>query len=95
MDNCKVKAYYIKGCKLSPKSIFSGYVLNINDEPIIESIKRKTGCKVLTCEITNEGFEYDVVPMYSIPMKELTLGDIMVVTGNFDYITLNSRKSNV
>lgn len=89
MDNCNVKAYYIKGCKLNAKSIFTGYVLNINDEPITESIKRKFGYKSLLCEITNEGFEYDLVPMYSIPVRELTLGDIMLVTGNFNYITLN------
>lgn len=77
-----INAYYIKGCKLSNKTIFSGYVLNIDEEPIIKSIKRKTGYNTLLCEVTNEGFDYYHVPIYSIPITELTLGDIMLITGN-------------
>ena len=81
-NNYRVNAYYIKGCKLDAKTIFTGYVLNIDNEPITESIKRKTGYNALLCEMTNEGFDYDSVSMYSIPMSELTLGDIMLMTGN-------------
>ena len=80
----KVKAYYVKGCKLSYKSIFSGYVLNINDESIIESIKRKTGYKNLLCEMTNEGFDYDEVNINTVPVTQLSLGDILIAIGKYD-----------
>lgn len=79
----KIKAYYIKGCKIDFKTIFSGYVLNIDDEPITESIKRKTGANALLCEVTNEGFDYDRVKLYSVPVTELSAGDIMMLSGNF------------
>ena len=84
----KVTAYYVKGCKLTHKNIFSGYVLNINNEPIIDSIKRKTGykSKSLLCELTNEGFDYDEVDMYSIPVTELSFGDLLIATGNYNPI---------
>lgn len=82
-NNYNVKAYFVKGCKISYKRIFSGYILNLNDEPIIDSIKRKVGMESLLCEITNEGFDYESVDMYSIPVAELSLGDIMVITGNY------------
>ena len=81
---CNVQAYYVKGCKIDNKTIFSGYVLNINDEPIIDSIKRKVGMRNLLCEISNEGFDYDVVDIFSIPVTELTLGDIMIILGKYD-----------
>ena len=78
--NNDIKAYYVKGCKINAKTIFSGYVLNINDEDILESIKRKVGYDgTLLCEITNEGFDYDLVSIYSIPVSNLTLGDFMLV----------------
>lgn len=83
-NNYVVNAYYVKGCKLDAKNIFSGYVLNINKEPITESIKRKTGYKSLLCELTNEGFDYNSVTLYSIPVTELTAGDIMLITGNYN-----------
>lgn len=78
-----IKAYYVKGCKVSRVKIFTGYVLNIDNEPIIDSIKRKVGEKNLLCEITNEGFDYDFVELYSVPVTELSLGDIMIITGNY------------
>ena len=81
-NSYNVTAYYVRGCKLDHKNIFNGYVLNIDNEQITESIKRKTGYKSLLCEITNEGFNYDPVRIYSIPVSELTLGDIMLVTCN-------------
>ena len=81
-NSYNIKAYFVKGCKLSPKSIFSGYVLNIDDESIIDSIKRKTGYKSLLCEVSGEGFDYDPVPLYSIPASDLSLGDLMLITGN-------------
>lgn len=84
MSNYTVKAYYVKGCKVSHKRIFSGYVLNLNNESIIDSIKRKVGVTALLCEITNEGFDYDPVDTYSIPATELTLGDIAVITGHYN-----------
>lgn len=84
MNNVKtLKAYYVKGCKVSTKNIFSGYVLNVNDEPIINSIKRKVGVKKLLCEITNEGFDYNPVDTYSVPVTELSLGDILIISGNY------------
>ena len=83
-DKYNVKAYYVKGCKVDNKTIFSGYVLNINNEPIIDTIKRKVGKKTLLCEISNESFEYDPALIYSIPITELSLGDIMIVTGNYN-----------
>ena len=73
----KIKAYYVKGCKLSPKCIFTGYVLNVDDEPIIDSIKRKTGyTNTVLCEVTNEGFEYDAVSIHTVPITELSVGDL-------------------
>ena len=44
-NNYKVQVYYVKGCKIDNKTIFSGYVLNVDDESIIDSIKRKIGYK--------------------------------------------------
>ena len=79
----KIAAYYVKRCKLSYKDIFSGYVLNLDDESIIDSIKRKTGYKTLLCETTNEGFDYDQVNIYSIPITELSVGDFMIITGQY------------
>jgi hypothetical protein len=79
-----VTAYYVKGCKVDKKTIFTGYVLCINNEDIIDSIKRKVGRNSLLCEMTNEGFEYDMVNTYSIPMTELTLGDVVIITGNYN-----------
>lgn len=83
-NNYTVTAYYVKGCKISYKNIFSGYVLSIGNESIIDSIKRKVGMRNLLCEISNEGFDYDVVDIFSIPVTELTLGDIMIILGKYD-----------
>ena len=77
-----VKAYKVKNCKVSNKKLFSGYVLNVDDENIIKSIKRKLGVESLLCEITNEGFDYDKVNIYSVPMTEMTLGDFMLINGD-------------
>ena len=85
-NNYKIKAYRVTGCKIIYKQLFSGYVLNINDEPIIESIKRKVGLKSLVCELTNEGFDYHLTDLYSIPVTELSLGDIMLITGNYSVL---------
>lgn len=79
-----IQGYYVKGCKIDRKTIFSGYVLNINDESIIDSIKRKVGYDELLCELTNEGFDYDKVSTFSIPMTGLTVGDIMIITGQYN-----------
>lgn len=79
-----VQGYYVKGCKIDYKTIFSGYVLNIHNESIIDSIKRKVGRNELLCELTNEGFDYDEVSVFSIPIKELTVGDIMIINGRYD-----------
>lgn len=77
-----VKAYKVKNCKVSNKELFSGYVLNVDDENIVKSIKRKLGVESLLCEITNEGFDYDKVNIYSVPMTEMTLGDFMLINGD-------------
>lgn len=82
----KVAAYYVKGCKLSHKDIFSGYVLNLDDESIIDSIKRKTGYDHLLCETTNEGFDYDKVNMYTVPITELSVGELAIITGHYNPI---------
>ena len=73
----KISAYYVKGCKLDNKNIYNGYVLNIDDEHILDSIKRKTGYKdkSLLCELTNEGFDYDKVSIDTVPITELSIGD--------------------
>lgn len=82
-EKIRVKIYKVKGCKTTRGLIFNGYVCNINDEPIINSIRRKTGLDKLFCELTNEGFEYDeVTNPYSIPMSMLTLGDFMLINNN-------------
>ena len=81
MTNKNIKAYYIKGCKIDYKTIFSGYVLNVNDEDIIDSIKRKVAKEKLLCELTNEGFDYDYVKITTIPLTELTLGDYLLISG--------------
>ena len=83
MGRSRIKAFYVKGCKLTPKRIFNGYVLNVDNEPIIDSIKRKVGMRALICEVSNEGFNYDNADIYSIPVTELTLGDILLITGNY------------
>jgi hypothetical protein len=82
--NKNIKIYYVKGCKVNIKTIFSGYIININDEPIIDSIKRKVQYKPLLCELTNEGFDYDLVNIYSIPLNELSLGDLLLILGKVD-----------
>ena len=81
--NYDIKVYYVKGCKVSSTYIFSGFVLNVNDEPITDSIKRKVGNKLL-CELTNEGFEYDVVNLYQVPLNQLSLGDILLLDGKIE-----------
>lgn len=81
MSKC-IKAYYVKGCKIDAKTIFSGYVLNINDEPIIDSIKRKVAARSLLCELTNEGFDYEYVKLTTIPLTELTVGDFLIISGH-------------
>ena len=78
-----IKVYYVKGCKVSATYIFNGFVLNVNDEPITDSIKRKVGNKLL-CELTNEGFDYDVVNLYQVPMSQLSLGDILLLDGKIE-----------
>ena len=75
-----IKIYHVKGCKISKTFIFNGYVLNINGEPIIDSIKRKCG-KTLLCELTNEGFDYDIANIYAVPLTELSVGDLLLLTG--------------
>ena len=79
----QLSAYYIKGCKISRTSIFSGYIINIDNEPILDSIKRRLGMgsNKFLCEITNEGFEYDKVNIYTVPITELCLGDFLLITG--------------
>lgn len=79
-----IQGYYVKGCKIDYKTIFSGYVLNIHNESIIDSIKRKVGRNELLCELTSEGFDYDKVSVFSIPITELTVGDIMIINGRYD-----------
>lgn len=81
-----IKAYYIKRCKVDAKTIFSGYVLNVDDEPITESIKRKVGVKNLLCELTNEGFDYEYTSLLAIPLSELTVGDYFIISGNHQYL---------
>lgn len=76
-----IKGYYVKGCKIDAKTIFSGYVLNVDDEPIIDSIKRKVVKDNLLCELTNEGFDYDYVAVATIPLTELTVGDYLLISG--------------
>ena len=83
MPKLNIKAYYVKGCKIDYKTIFSGYVLNVDDEPIIDSIKRKVAKDNLLCELTNEGFDYDYVNITTIPLTELTVGDYLLISGNF------------
>lgn len=80
----EVKAYFVTGCKVSHTEIFTGYVLNVNNESITESIKKKLGCKKLLCEETNEGFEYDKIDIRSVPVTELSLGDLLLVFGRYD-----------
>jgi len=76
-----IKVYHVKNCKVSNKYDFTGCVLNVDDEPIIESIKRKLGLKghMLLCEMTNEGFDYDIVDLFKVPLSELSLGDILLL----------------
>lgn len=81
-----IRAYHVKGCKVDAKTIFTGYVLRIDEEPIIESIKRKVGVKNLLCEMTNEGFDYDYVDILTVPLRELTLGDYFIISGDFQYL---------
>lgn len=76
-----VKAYYVKGCKIDNKTIFSGYVFNIDNESIIDSIKRKVGKDDLLCELTGEGFDYDIVNIKTVPLTELTVGDYFIISG--------------
>lgn len=78
-----IKAYYVNGCKVDRRTIFSGYVLNVDNEPITDSIKRKVGVSKLLCELTNEGFDYNSVQIYTVPLTELSLGDILLITGNY------------
>ena len=80
----EVKAYFVTGCKVSRTEIFTGYVLNIDNEPITESIKKKIGNKKLLCEETNEGFEYNKVDIRSVPVTGLSLGDLLLVFGRYD-----------
>lgn len=77
-SNYDIKVYFVRGCKVSAKQIFNGFVLNVNDEPIIDSIKRKVGNNLL-CELTNEGFEYDVVNLFQVPISQLSLGDMLLL----------------
>lgn len=78
-----IKLFKVTGCKVSKEKIFTGYVINVDNEPITDSIKRKVGVKALLCELTNEGFEYNQVRAYGIPLSELTLGDIVLVMQGF------------
>jgi hypothetical protein len=82
MGNCEVKLYVVSNCKVSYTEVWSGYVLNINDEPIIDSIKRKLGRTSLLCELTNEGFNYQIASLFSAPITEFSVGDIMLLNGN-------------
>lgn len=82
--NYDIKVYYVKGCKISRTCIFSGFVLNVNEEPITDSIKRKVGTDKLLCELTNEGFEYDVMNLYQVPLTELSLGDLLLLDGKIE-----------
>ena len=82
-SNYDIKVYYVKGCKVSATYIFSGFVLNVNEEPITDSIKRKVGNRLL-CELTNEGFEYDVVNLYQVPLSQLSLGDLLLLDGKIE-----------
>ena len=50
----------------------------------IDSIKRKTGYKNLLCEMTNEGFDYDEVNINTVPVTQLSLGDILIAIGKYD-----------
>jgi hypothetical protein len=83
-SNYNIKVYYVKACKVNIKQIFSGFVLNVNEEPIIDSIKRKVGKKNLLCEVTNEGFDYDIVNLYQVPLTELSLGDLLLLDGKIE-----------
>ena len=84
MKNYDIKVYYVMGCKVSVRYIFNGYVLNVNNEPIIDSIKGKVGEKNLLCELTNEGFEYNAVNLYQVPINELSLGDLLLLDGKIE-----------
>lgn len=76
-----VKTYFVTGCKVTKSRIFNGYVINVNHEDITKSIARKMGTQKLLCETTWEGFDYHQVSPYSIPLTELTLGDLLLFNG--------------
>lgn len=87
MPNKCIKGCYVKGCKIDYKTIFTGYVLNVDDEPIIDSIKRKVVKDNLLCELTNEGFDYNYVPLTTIPLSELTVGDYLLISSILPKLT--------
>lgn len=82
-----IKAYNIRNCKISRFTIFSGVVLNINEEPIIDSVKRKVGLDKLFCETINEEIRYSEISLFSVSVSELTIGDLLLITGNYNAST--------
>jgi len=83
-----VSIYKITGCKVKSDYIFDGYVLRVNDEDITKSIRRKLDMGALLCEITNEGFEYNIASLFSVPITELSIGELLVIFGNDQLINL-------
>ena len=53
-----------RGTFSNPNTKASAHYI-VDDETIVKSIKRKLGVESLLCEITNEGFDYDKVNVYS------------------------------
>lgn len=79
--------FNVRGCKVTSDMVFDGVVLRVGEENIIDSIKRHLGIKgKLMCELTGETFGIDKADVYSVKLKDLVVGDLMVLLGNTNFL---------
>lgn len=86
-----VEAYRVTNCKVAYDRLWSGIVIKKENEEITDAIKRRLGTKGLLCELTNEGFDYDLIPFNTITLQDISIIDYLYITQKVDDLDTATR----
>lgn len=81
----KLRAYKVKGCKVSRTELWSGVVIKEEKETIIDAIKRRLCRKVVLCELTNEGFDYEEMSFNEITLNDISITDYLLIARPYQF----------
>lgn len=77
-----MKAYKVYNCGITGGTSWTGNVIARDNESVSDAIKRKFGLKYLYSEkFYNKEVEAKEVSPDSIPVEDLTVGELMIVMG--------------